>query len=416
MLATFGSLGDLHPYLALAMALRDRGFEPVIATSASYRQKIEATGIGFHAVRPDFPDFVADPAIVKRFMDSWKGPQYVFRDWIVPALRDSYADSRAALDGATLLIAHPLAYGARLVAEERGMPWLSTALAPIMFLSRHDPPVMLPLNFRPGPLAFRCLSALIRWRIRPWFEPWRRLRAELRLPPNPDPLVAGQHSPELALALFSEKLGARQPDWPPQVRATGFLFNDREEQAHALPPDLERFLGDGPPPIVFTLGSSAVMTAGRFFEHSATASARLGRRAVLLIGPDPRNQPAGALPPGVVAFPYAPYSLLFPRAAAIVHQGGVGTTAQAMRAGRPMLVTPFAHDQPDNASRVARLGIARSIPSGRYNAESAVRELRKLLDDEAYAQKAAAIGEEIRREDGAAAACDAIEAFLAPLS
>jgi len=410
-LATFGSFGDLNPFIALAMELRQRGHDPVIATSASYRQKIESAGIGFRPVRPDFPDFENDPAVMKRFMSFWTGPQAVFRDWLIPALRDSYIDSRAALDGAALLVAHPLAYGARLAAEERGIRWVSTSLAPIMFLSRFDPPALSPSGARPDPRLFRWLTALMKWRTHSWFEPWRRMRAELRLPPNPDPLFDGQHSPELALALFSEKFGARQPDWPAQARATGFLFNDREVEAASLPPDLERFLDDGPPPIVFTLGSSAVMNAGRFYEHSATAAARLKKRAVLLIGSDPRNQPAGPLPPGVVAFSYAPYSMLFPRAAATVHQGGIGTTAQAMRAGRPMLVMPFAHDQPDNAARVARLGIGRTIRRGRYNAESAARELRRLFEDESYASTAAKVGEEIRRENGGATACDAIEAL-----
>ena len=96
-----------------------------------------------------------------------------------------------------------------------------------------------------------------------------------------------------------------------------------------MPSELIRFLDAGPLPLVFTLGSSAVVDAGPFYDHSATAAKLLGRRAVLLVGKDPRNRPA-TLPDGIVAFDYAPFSELFPRAAAIVHQGGIGTTAQAM--------------------------------------------------------------------------------------
>jgi len=154
------------------------------------------------------------------------------------------------------------------------------------------------------------------------------------------------------------------------------------------------------------------MDAGNFYEQSIAAAERLGRRAVLLIGPDPRNKPRRPLPPQMAAFEYAPYSELFPRASAIVHQGGVGTTAQAMRSGRPMLVIPFAHDQPDNATRVVRLGIARTISRGRYNAGHAAHELRLLLENAAYAKRATEVGAQIRREDGVKAACDAIEAVL----
>src|ERR1700688_473054 len=118
------------------------------------------------------------------------------------------------------------------------------------------------------------------------------------------------------------------------------------------------------------------------------------RRAVLLIGKETRNRPA-SLPDGIMAFDYAPYSELFPRAAAIVHQGGAGTTAQAMRAGRPMLVVPFAYDQPDNAARVERLGIARQVSRTKYTAQRVAAELRALLEDSRYAAKAEEVGRRI---------------------
>jgi rhamnosyltransferase subunit B len=170
-----------------------------------------------------------------------------------------------------------------------------------------------------------------------------------------------------------------------------------------MPSELLRFLNAGPPPLVFTLGSSTVLDAGPFYDHSATAAKVLGRRAVLLVDKDSRNRPA-TLPEGVVAFDYAPFSELFPREAAIVHSGGIGTTAQAMRSGRPMLVMPYAHDQPDNAERVTRLGIARTLSRQRYYPTRAAADLRHLLDNPAYSQRASAIGAKVRQEDGVRAA------------
>jgi len=150
--------------------------------------------------------------------------------------------------------------------------------------------------------------------------------------------------------------------------------------------------------------------AGPFFTHSIVVAQLLGRRAVLILK-DARNR-LPRLPDGIAAFDYAPFSELFPRAAAIVHHGGIGTTGLAMRAGRPMLVMPCAWDQPDHAERVARLGIARSVSRHRYTPDRVATELRQLLDNPAYTQRASAVGEQVRKEDGVRAACDALEGLL----
>jgi len=130
-----------------------------------------------------------------------------------------------------------------------------------------------------------------------------------------------------------------------------------------------------------------------------------------MTGSDPRNRPA-SLPDGAIACDYAPFTALFPRAAAIVHQGGVGTTGQAMRAGKPMLVMPYAHDQPDNADRVCRLGIARTMSKDRYTPARAAVAIKQMLDDPACIERAAEVGTQVRAEDGVATACDAIDSLL----
>jgi rhamnosyltransferase subunit B len=409
---TFGSLGDLHPYIAIALGLQARGHEAVIATSGYYRQKIESLRLGFRAVRPDYPD----PETIRRIMDRRKGTEVIIRELTMPVLRESYEDTLAAAEGADLLISHMLTFTTGLVVEMRGIPWASTFLQPLGLFSVYDPPVvpqaplLAKLRFL-GPPFHRLLFWCAKWSVRSWSEPLHRLRAEVGLPPTSlSPLFEGQYSPLLVLALFSKLLADKQPDWPRQAIITGFPLYDQDGEA-GMPPELVRFLDAGPPPIVFTLGSSAVGDAGQFYDHSAAAAKLLGRRAVLLVGKDPRNRPA-SLPDGVVAFDYAPFSELFPRAAAIVHQGGVGTTAQAMRSGRPMLVMPYAHDQPDNAERVIRLGIARKISRHRYSPARAAAELRHLLDDPIYLQRASEVGEQVRQEDGVRAACDALEALL----
>jgi rhamnosyltransferase subunit B len=417
VLTTFGSLGDLHPYIALALGLQSRGHEAIIGTSDIYRQKIEALGIGFRAIRPDISDWETDPELVRRLLHRTKGSETVVRELVMPAVRDSYEDVLASSTGADLLVSHVLTFGTRLAAEKTGIPWASSVLAPISFLSAYDPPVLPPAPFLTklrflGPVFFGPMFRFLKWTLRSWGEPWHRLRADIGLPPTKEnPLFEGQHSPCLVLALFSRHFAAKQRDWPPQTVLTGFPFYD-QHGGSGLPPALARFLEEGPPPIVFTLGSSAVHDAGTFYEHSVAAAKLLGRRAVLLVGSDAEKHSA-SLPTEMAAFNYAPFSELFPRAAAVVHQGGVGTTAQALRAGCPMMVMPYAHDQPDNGERVTRLGVARTMDRTRYNPASVAAELRQLLQNPAYARRAAEIGKEVQQENGVGSACDALEDVLA---
>ena len=215
------------------------------------------------------------------------------------------------------------------------------------------------------------IARFARFVTREWSEPIYDLREELGLPPGDDPIFDAKFSTDLVLALFSPVIGEPQPDWPPSTRTTGFLFYDGDAGKMDLAPELESFLQAGPPPVVFTLGSAAVLDAGDFYEQSALAAEQLGERAVLLVGDDPRNLPVHRVPESICIAEYAPYSRLFPRASLIVHQGGVGTTAQVLRAGKPMLIMPYSHDQPDNARRVRRLGVAKVIQRDRYRAGAA---------------------------------------------
>ncbi|MEY2505211.1 MAG: rhamnosyltransferase subunit, partial [Verrucomicrobiota bacterium] len=264
------------------------------------------------------------------------------------------------------------------------------------------------------PLISRGVMRLATFKLDRLMEPVYRLRAELGLPRGEQPLFAGQHSPTKVLALFSKVLAEPQRDWPPNTCVTGFPFYDRRDffgEGEAAREVLE-FLDAGPPPIVFTLGSSAFWVARNFYRDSITAAQALGRRALLLIGHS-SNLPPAALPDGVAAFEYAPYSEVLPRACAIVHQGGVGTTGQGLLSGKPVLILPHAHDQFDNAARMVRLGCGRALARPRFNAETGTRELRSLLDNGSYLERAVEVAGVVRQERGASVAADEIEKVLA---
>jgi rhamnosyltransferase subunit B len=418
--STFGTFGDVNPLIALALELKRRGHTPVLAVPGMFREKVEPLGIEFAAIRPDQNPH--DKHMVEMIWDVKKGTERGLREFLFPAIRDSYRDLLGAVTGragADLLVTGELAYAGPIVAEMTGIPWASYVLAPLSFFSGYDPPVLPPypnLSKVPSivPRIGRLVPRFARVVTRNWSEPLYTLRRELGLKEGENPIFDAKHSPWLVLALFSRVLGDPQPDWPPNTLVTGFAFYDGDAGKTDLAPELEEFLAAGPPPLVFTLGSAAVMAAGDFYEHSARAAELIGERAVLLVGNDPQNHPRQALSNNVCVAPYAPFSKIFPRASVIVHQGGVGTTAQALRAGRPMLVMPYSHDQPDNARRVRHLGVAKVIQRKSYVAEAAAKKISSLLEDKGYAHRASQVAAAVAEEDGVATACNALERLVRP--
>jgi len=400
--------------MALARELQKRGHKPVIATIPVYREKVERTGIGFHPVRPDFPISEQFSELIRRAIDAREGPRTIFSEMIAPHMKETYEDTLAAVKadgGADLFVTHMAALAGPLVAQKTGVRWASTVLAPISFLSAYDPPSMPQFPaLRPvtawHPAIARLLWRFGKWSTRSWVRSVDDLRKELGLARGEHPIFEGQHSPQLVLALFSPVFAKTQPDFPSQTRITGFCFYD-DPQGQPEAPELSRFLENGEPPILFTLGSSAVWIGSDFYRVSIEAARRMKRRAIVLIG-DKKNLP-DSLPPGVAAFDYAPYHSVMPRSACIVHQGGVGTTAQSLRSGRPMLIMPFGHDTADNARRAADLGVARVIRQKRYTVENVVKELSELLESADYSRRAEEVGAKIRAENGVVVACDELE-------
>jgi rhamnosyltransferase subunit B len=418
LITTFGSFGDIHPYMAIGLELQRRGHHPIIASSELYREKMLAAGFDFVPVRPNLPPpQEQDPEMMERVMHPRHGSGFLLHEMLFPQVRDGYFDLLEAVKGAELLITHPITFAGPLVAQKTGLPWISTVLAPASLFSAYDPPRppfwqwMRHLKiFGPRFMKLFLENAKRVYKN----ETYEQLRKELNLPDRGNPLFEGAHSPDLVLALFSEIFAQRQPDWPPQTRATGFAFYDGRNESE-MPRDLIEFLDSGAPPIIFTLGTSAVWVAQDFYRESIKAARLLNRRAVLLIGDD-RNRIMEALPAEMIAVDYAPFEALLGRGCAMVHHGGVGTTSWGLRAGIPTLIVPFAFDQPDNAAHAERIGTSRTLPRSKYRSDNVARELDKLLNNPQYALKAKTVGEQLREENGAACACDAIQEFLDRLS
>jgi rhamnosyltransferase subunit B len=411
VMATIGSLGDLHPTLALALELQRRGHRVTVASTGHYHDKVQRLGIGFAALRPNWDP--TDQQLIAQCEDLKSGPEVLFRKLILPHLKDTYEDLLAAATGADSMIAGELVFAAPLVAEKLRLHWVSEILSPTSFFSAHDPSLLvnIPAVYRLRPAGWLVNRAVLEFGklvSRHWWEPVRQLRRELGLRAACDPVFKDKFSPDLVLALFSSCLAQPQADWPKQTLQPGFVFFDGEKAAMDDSPELAAFLAAGDAPVVFTLGSTAVHNPGNFYEASLAAARQLRKRAVLLGVKSLPGMDAADL----LALQYAPYSQIFPRVAAIVHQGGSGTTGQAMRAGRPQLIVPYGWDQPDNGARVARLGVGSCVARCEYSAQTAADALGRLLVDARIGARAAKIGEQIRSEDALTAACEAIERVL----
>src|ERR1700736_1710676 len=405
LLATIGSLGDLHPVLGLGMELRARGHSVTIATSESHRSIVEAAAFSFAPIRPNLS---LDPGRTRELFDQRRGRERLIRDFVMPIVRELFEDLLPFVQNAEIFVASELIYPAAAISEKCSIPWLSLIMAPASFFSIYDPPVLPPVSFlhelrRLGRWTYLVFNGLFRLATSSWSRPLRRLRLELGLSRGLNPIFDAKHSPYGSLAVFPPYLGRPQSDWPKSAIQTGFIFYDG---THQKSESLRRFLDGGEPPVVFTLGSAAVRAAGDFYQVAFEAVQKIGRRAIFLLGDNvaPRTSSAD-----FYFAKYLPFSLVFPHAAAVVHQGGIGTCVPTLRAGCPSLVIPFGPDKLRNTYRMRRLGVARSLPLARLGVNAMIRELRTLLLSSDYKMKAFETSREIVRERGAQIAATAIE-------
>lgn len=376
-----GSAGDVHPNLGLALALRERGLAVLFVGPEVFRPLAERIGIDFVGVGSEDEYYAAirDP-------DLWhpvRSFSVVARRLILPALRPVYEIIKEHSEpGRTVVAAPGFAFGARIAQEKLGTPLATVHLQPIMFRSAIHPGCFgFPdiVGHLPRPVRNLYFRAADRVFIDRWLaEPVNSFRAELGLDPVRRLFDRWIHSPQLVIGLFPKWFAPPQPDWPQNVSLTGFPLWD-ERDIRSTSEELEGFLGSGDPPLVFTAGS-AMLQAKQFFEVSADVCNATGRRGLLLT--QFREQLPAHLPAEVRHFEYIPFSTVLPRSAALIHHGGIGTTAQAISAGIPQLIVPNAHDQPDNAVRVRRLGIGDYVLPGAYTKTRVVSKLHALLSPE----------------------------------
>jgi rhamnosyltransferase subunit B len=407
LIVTFGSHGDLHPFLAIGRTLAARGHECAVVTDPYFTRDVASAGLAMYPVREaiSFADLLRHPHLFHRH----HGPGLLASRFdavapcVIEALRRGIEAHRP-----DVILAHYVAIPASWIAEECGIPLATAVLAPLAWLAPDDPVPLLQVEpgawrERRARVLARALGPVARIVSNAWVN---RMRVRNGFAPARDPMAGAFRGGDLNLALWSEAFRGPLPSDPAQGVICGFPWYDGEPGAR-LEAGLERFLSVGEPPIVFTLGSAAVHTARGFFGIAARACSRIGRRGVLIVGRG--IAPPEELPPGVIGVPWAPHSALFPRALVNVHHGGIGSTAQALRAGRPTLAIPHAYDQFNNALRVMALGAGLMLSRHRMTAARLAEALDRCIDDPTIAARAKTLGERLAHEDGAAIAADQLE-------
>jgi UDP:flavonoid glycosyltransferase YjiC (YdhE family) len=404
ILATVGTDGDVFPYVGLGRALRARGHRVTLAGPETYKERSVTLGLEFCPLvtAEEVSRMLAHP-------DMWHplkcGP--MMARWGMPMMPRQYeALAGLAKEPDAVLVANPGLLPARLVQEKRNVPLASLLLQPGLIQSCCAPPEMtggltippwLPMPLRRAYwLGLDAVGYVLVAR------PLNRLRAGLGLPPVRR-VFRWWLSQDLVIALFPPWYARPQPDWPPQIRLAGF---GRYDGAKAeLPDNLLAFCRAGPPPVAFTLGTGMAHAAA-YFRTAVAACLAAGVRGILLTK-FPDVVPT-SLPPTVRHCPFAPFRQLLPLCGAVVHHGGVGTTAAALEAGCPQLVLPLAWDQPDNAARVTRLGVGLTLGTRQRSARHLARALAHLMSP-SLRERCRAVASQAAERDGLEIAADLVE-------
>jgi rhamnosyltransferase subunit B len=404
ILATVGTDGDVFPYIGLGRVLHSRGHRVTLAAPETYRARALDLGLAFCPLvtAEEVSRMLADP-------DMWHPLKsgLMMARWGAPMMPRQYeALAGLARDRDAAIVANPGLLPARLVQEKLKVPLASLLLQPGLIPSCAAPPEMpggltIP-RWLPHPLRRAYWLAVDAVGYLLVARPLNRLGEGLGLPPVRR-VFRWWLSPRLVIGLFPPWYAEPQPDWPPQIRLAGF---GRYDGAHAeLPDDVRHFCQAGPPPVAFTLGTGMAHAAD-FFRAAVAACEAAGVRGILLtkfprVVPDP-------LPPSLRHCTFAPFRRLLPLCGAVVHHGGVGTTAAALEAGCPQLVLPLAWDQPDNAARVTGLGVGVTLGPRQRSGAHMARALARLMAP-AVRERCLAVASRAAQGDGLEVAADWVE-------
>ncbi len=396
IVATSGTGGDIAPFTHLAQGLRERGHRVLMFVPKFHEALMQSEGLPYEVFGTvsEFQAVLDEPTL----WDERKGFGVVWKAMTthLGALRDMVERQPANIR--CVLLCHPLLVPSADIAKfaRPDTRVVCAYLAPSNLCSSYDfltagslpIPRWTPLSWRQS--LWRLIQKLwIVAEMLPSLNQWRDT--------NNLPAVSGffahiHQSPDASLGLFPDWFATKQADWPVPFTEGNFPYPLHEKKS-PLSPALVEFLAQGDAPIAFTPGTGH-RHAANYFAIALKTLEKLGRRG-LFITPHAEQVPQN-LPSNVMRLDHAPFNILLPRLSALVHHGGIGTTAEAFRAGIPQLVVPYAFDQFDNGLRAKSLGVGEVIYAKRLTVRRLQNGLTKLLASEQVKQNCAAIANKVR--------------------
>lgn len=412
-ITTMGTRGDVQPYVALGLRLQSNGHTIQIGTDPVFKDFIEELGLGFIPIEIDPRRAVeeADPDLAKKPIK--------FLRWVKNQFeRSAFESNRAALDAchdSDVLLFSSLAFMTPHIAQALNLPSLACYLQPAT-PSRQIPAMLgpfLPENF-PLRGAINWYGTHLNTQIffRMIYKTVNQLRIELfDLEPLPWRVYANMDLSDVPIVYgFSPQVQPRPTDWQDYHHVTGFWLMD-EDTSWQPTAALTDFLAAGPPPVYLGFGSAVDKESDALTQLMIKAVELSGQRAILQGGWSGLGDTT--LPDHIFKVDNLPHSWLFPRMAAVVHHGGMGTTATGMRSGVPSVLVPFFADQPFWGYYVERLGVGPTpILRIKLTAENLAAAITTAVTDNNIRQQAAALGEKLRAEDGVGLAVQVIEIYL----
>lgn len=419
-LYTWGSEGDVRPFVALAGALKRRGHAPSLgytaidgrdwsAACASIGVPARAIGVESATRARTSPGPHLDALVGKG--NPIAQVRSVIEAFLDPLLEELWDDAQSTMLDCDVAIVHLLASPVLSTALQRGVPLVTVQPAPIT-VTRHMPPMGAPDLGPLNPLLWSLADRFACGFMLPRYNPYR---ARAGLPPMRSVLRPPPGEVALSLTCVSPTLVARPDDWEPSHEVTGFFELPASAHGFTPSPELEAFFAAGEPPVLMTFGSMLAVPGPETVEcvrAMIEATEHAGCRA--LIQAPWAELPELSASPRVFRLGRAPHSELLARCRAMVHHGGAGTTHTACLAGRPSVVVPFLADQGFWAARLRALGVAPApVPRKRLDGRTLGRQLRALLDDPRAPARALELSAAMQREDGVARASELIERVAA---
>ena len=412
LLGTSGTWGDLFPIIGLAKGLIREGHSVRIASSPTYRELVETEEIAFVGMGPPlgFAEYAAEPKIMDGRMGGFAGLSYLFKHFIFPNLDHYVSDLGEALVGVDLFFAHPALIGAPIAAEANAVRLATISVFPGLIPTVYASALPTRLSAAPGAMGRavnRASWATGMMNMRRLFDPpVNRARQQVGLSPISNSFFAPLSAGGPYLVLSSPAVIKRPADWPAQVELTGFINWDRPS-SWEMPDELLRFLSEPDPIVLITLGASSSLDPQNFYGEAVEAVHDAGYRTLVLAGPIATPvEPTGD--DRTLYLPFAPLSLVATHCHAAIHHGGAGTTIELLQAGLPQLIVPRGFDQPQTASRMTNLGVARSLAWRLANQRRLHREFVALIGQDHYRQRAVELQTQLARENGLARAIEAV--------